>query len=142
MAHSGPPVTKTFDSSFLMIVFVVFMKNIDAGDWKKMTAAVAKQAQQFWSCNANFSVFIDRIRNQFLKKRLMIMILNLHSMTKLSGWLRYWTAVSSFLSLEPKTLDCNFFVINYVVLMKNFDHIIGRILRPCGSFWPPCDQNI
>ena len=68
--------------------------------------------------------------------------LNLHSMTKLSGWLRYWTAVSSFLSLEPKTLDCNFFVINYVVLMKNFDHIIGRILRPCGSFWPPCDQNI
>jgi hypothetical protein len=45
-----------------------------------------------WSCYANISVFIDRKNNQFLKKWIMIMIYNLHSMTKLSGWLRHWTS--------------------------------------------------
>jgi hypothetical protein len=34
-------------------------------------------------------VFIVRENNQFLKKWIMIMIWNLHSMTKLSGWLRH-----------------------------------------------------
>ena len=42
-----------------------------------------------WSCYANFSVFIDCENNPFLQKWIMIMILNLHSMTKLSGWIRY-----------------------------------------------------
>ena len=36
--------------------------------------AVAKPGPTFGHANANFSVFIDRIRNQFLKKRIMIMI--------------------------------------------------------------------
>jgi hypothetical protein len=36
---------------------------------------------------ANIFVFIDCL-NQFLKKWIMIIILNLHSGTKLSGWLK------------------------------------------------------
>ena len=36
------------------------------------------------------SLFTDCINNQFLKKWMMIMIWNLHSMTKSSGWLRQW----------------------------------------------------
>ena len=47
------------------------------------------------SCYANILVFTDYKNNQFLKKRIMIMIWNLHSMTKSSGWLRHcchaWT---------------------------------------------------
>jgi hypothetical protein len=35
-------------------------------------------------------VFIDCENNQFLKKLIMIIILNLHSRTKLSGWLRHF----------------------------------------------------
>ena len=44
-----------------------------------------------WKCKY-FSVFIKRIRNKFLRKWKMIiiiMIVYLHSMIKLSGWLRY-----------------------------------------------------
>ncbi len=41
----------------------------------------------FWLCYANISVFMDRENNQSLKKLIMIMISNMHSMTKLSGWL-------------------------------------------------------
>jgi hypothetical protein len=43
-----------------------------------------------WSCFGNIFVFIHRENNQFLKKSRMIMIWNLHGMTKLSGWLRHW----------------------------------------------------
>ena len=52
-----------------------------------------------WSCYANISVFIDRIRNQlnqFLKKMNNDNDLNLHSMTKLSGWLRHCERVVKF----------------------------------------------
>ena len=47
---------------------------------------MAKAARHFGHSNAHFSVLIDRIRNQFLKND---NDLNLHSMTKLSGCLRY-----------------------------------------------------
>ena len=49
-----------------------------------------------WSCYANFSVFIDRIRNQFLKEMNNDNDLNLHSMTKLSGWLRHWFKIVAY----------------------------------------------
>ena len=51
-----------------------------------------------WSCYGNISVLIKRENNQFLKK--WIMIWNLHSMTKLSGWPRHCTALLTILILE------------------------------------------
>ena len=47
--------------------------------------SVAKAARYFVM---KIFVFIDRIRNQFLKKRILIMILNLYLHDQMSGWLR------------------------------------------------------
>ena len=41
-----------------------------------------------WSCYANFSVFID-YKRESVSKEMNDNDLNLHSMTKSSGWLRY-----------------------------------------------------
>ena len=46
----------------------------------------------FGHANANFSVFIDRIRNQFLKTEMNNdndLNLHLHLHDQMSGWLRY-----------------------------------------------------
>ena len=37
LTHYGPCVPKTFDSSFLVIMFVVFMKNFEVCEWMKLT---------------------------------------------------------------------------------------------------------
>ena len=55
----------------------------------KSINASGEASPTFGHANANYSVFIDRIRNQFLKKTNNDTDLNLHSMTKLSGWLPY-----------------------------------------------------
>ena len=57
-----------------------------------------KASLRFGHANANFSVFKDRIRNQFLKKLFQMNndnYLNLHSMTKFSGWLCYWAKIAT-----------------------------------------------
>jgi hypothetical protein len=51
------------------------------------------QWRDIWWCYANISVFIDREINRFLKKWIMTMIWYLHSMTKLSGWLRHLLSI-------------------------------------------------
>ena len=51
--------------------------------------SVAKPARHFVIKSGKFSVFINRIRNQFLKKMNNDNGLSLHSMAKLSGKIRY-----------------------------------------------------
>ena len=53
------------------------------------TATSSEASPTFGHANANFSVFIERIRNEFLPEMDNDNDLNLHSMTKLSGWLRH-----------------------------------------------------
>jgi hypothetical protein len=62
----------------------------DSLEWRHITISSGVASPKIWSCYANIPVFIDRENKRFLKKWIMIMMWYLHSMTKLSGWLRHW----------------------------------------------------
>ena len=96
-------MTKTFDSSFLMIMFDMFMINFD----------------------------LDILIWIFL----VIMFVVLMKNFDIGDWKKL-TAVSSFRPFEQKKIDCNFFDIISVVLIKILIILIVTILLPFGLFWP------
>ena len=50
-------------------------KHLHLGGYKRLSVAASGEARStFGHANANFSVFIDRIKDQFSKKYVMIMI--------------------------------------------------------------------
>jgi hypothetical protein len=57
---------------------------------KYLSPASSVAGPTIYSRYVNIFVFTDYENNQFLKKWIMIIILNLDSETKLSGWLRQW----------------------------------------------------
>ena len=72
-----------------------------------------------WSCYANIFVFTDCKDNQFLKKWIMIMIWNLHSMTKSSGWLRHCAHLRWFgRRFNTNLLICNWLLQHYWSLWR------------------------
>ena len=64
--------------------------------WFRMVTSSSVASLTIKSRYANIFVFIDCENNQFLKKWIMIIIWNLHSGTKSSGWLRCWSRYQIF----------------------------------------------
>ena len=84
----------------------------------------------FSHANANFSVFMDRIRNQ--KEINNDNDLNLHSRTKLSSWLRCWSCQK--ISSRLAVFSC--------VALANFSPCLAFKIYPKPKLWQIESNNI